>query len=366
MAGARGRTDRGLSERLFAEPQCFDFFQAVRILEHLAREQAGGRPGFPAGPVGQDHPPELEAVRFRSQPSLSFPPGPIVQVRTLRTSETASRGEPMPFVEMVVAFLGLIGPAGVLPTHYTTLLLQRIRDKDFALRDFFDIFHHRAIALFYRAWEKYRLPFAYERSRIRASGDDLVTSGLYCLTGMGTRGLRGRQEVDDEALLYYSGHFAHFPRSAIVLEGILADYFGLPIRVRQLQGQWLHLAASEKSRMPCPTHPRGLNNQVGVTLVVGERVWDIRGRFRLIVGPLSYSQFKSFLPNGKALRALCQLTRTYVGLELAFDVQLILRAEEVPGTQVGFQQTNLGWNSWIRTQPAPRDAGDAVFSIDSI
>ena len=150
---------------------------------------------------------------------------------------------------MVVTFLGLTGPSGVLPRHYTELLLQRIREKDFSLRDFLDLFNHRLISLFYRAWEKYRLPIGYERSQLDDPDEqpDPVTRGLYCLVGLGTAGLRGRLDVDDEAFLYYSGHFAHFPRSASALECLLADYLEMPVRVQQCQGQWLALEPDDQA-----------------------------------------------------------------------------------------------------------------------
>src|SRR5262249_36267283 len=136
--------------------------------------------------------------------------------------------QPLPPLEMLVAFLGLTGPQGVLPQHYTALLLRRIREKDHALHDFLDLFNHRAVSLFYRAWEKYRLPFAYERSRLDGSEEaDACTRSLYCLVGLGTGSQRGRLAIDDEAFLFYSGHFAHHPRSASGLEGLLEDYFEL-------------------------------------------------------------------------------------------------------------------------------------------
>jgi type VI secretion system protein ImpH len=354
MATARRRENLALSDRLFREPFRFDFFQAVRLLERLARERGDTRH------VGEDRP-EHEPVRFKSQPSLSFPASSIVQLR---------RGDPEKIgalAEMVVAFMGVTGPTGVLPYHYTALLLRRIRDKDFSLRDFLDLFHQRAISFFYRAWTKYRLPFAYERSKDdRSERDDLVTWSLYCLVGMGTPGLRRRLEFDDEAFLYYSGHFAHQPRSAVVLQAILGDYFGLPIEVLQFQGQWLQLPAGEQAIMPNGLMPLGRNNQVGISMVVGERVWDVQSKFRIRIGPLTYAQFQRFLPSGDALKPLCQLTRIYVGPELDFDVQLILRADEVPASNVGKRRTNLGWNSWTRTRAMSRDADDTVFTLDEI
>ncbi len=48
--------------------------------------------------------------------------------------------------------------AGVLPHHYTELVIRRLQLRDTSLRDFLDVFHHRALSFFYRAWKKYRPP----------------------------------------------------------------------------------------------------------------------------------------------------------------------------------------------------------------
>jgi type VI secretion system protein ImpH len=337
---------------LFREPHRFDFFQAVRLLQWLAREKR---------PVGEDGPPEREAVRFRALPSLAFPSSTVSQLRT-----TAGK-----VPEMVVSFLGLTGPGGALPRHYTTMLLRRLRLKDFTLRDFFDLFNHRLLSLFHRAWEKYRLPFVYEKGRMDESrpGTDVVTQGLYSLIGLGFPHLRGCLEIDDEAFLYYAGHFAHTPRTASGLQQVLADYFQVPIQVRQFQGQWVRLEKEDRSRLPRRAALGAGNNQLGVSAIAGTKVWDMAGKFRLKVGPLTYAQFRMLMPRGFGLRPLTQMTRLYVGPQLEFDVQLVLRREEVPRCRLnsrGPDRRNLGWNSWALSRPATRDADDAVFSLANV
>jgi type VI secretion system protein ImpH len=369
MASENGRTSAGLSGQLFREPQRFEFFQAVRLLERVLHERARQNPRWQRYPVGSDQPPNREVVRFRALNSLSFPASAISQLRQPAPDGVAESDSPPP--EMVVAFLGLTGPSGVLPHHYTQLLLKRLRAKDASLRDFLDLFHHRLVSQFYRAWEKYRLPFAYERSKLEPGGQgvDPVTHALYCLVGLGTPGLRGRLQVDDEAFLYYSGHFAHHPRTALALEGILEDYFELPMRVQQLQGQWLYLDSDDRALMPCREYPNGRNTQLGVNLVAGERVWEMQSKFRLLVGPLTYAQFRRLMPNGDSLRSLCQMTRTYVGPEFDFDVQLVLKAAEVPWCHLGGDPANgarLGWNTWVRYRKFTQDVADAVFSLEDV
>jgi type VI secretion system protein ImpH len=307
-------------------------------------------------------------VRFRALPSLGFPAGAINQIRPPQPGDPATDGDREPPPELSVAFLSLFGSGGVLPHHYTSLLIRRIRDKDFALRDFLDLFNHRLVSLFYRAWEKYRLPFLYERSRFAGEGRDTdpCTRALYCLVGLGTPGLRGRLEVDDEAFLYYGGHFAHFPRSATALGQILEDYFATPIVVQQVQGQWLYLDREDQSRMPGASDGAGRNNRLGLDTVVGARVWDVQSKFRLRVGPLSYAEFRGLIPNGHALRPLCQMTRTYVGPELDFDVQPVLKPDEVPWCRLeaGGDGPLLGWNTWMRNRPFTREVTGPTFSSE--
>jgi type VI secretion system protein ImpH len=225
------------------------------------------------------------------------------------------------------------------------------------------------VSLFFRAWEKYRLPFAYERRRLDgAAGDDPAAWALFCLTGLGTDKLRGRLDVDDEAFLYYSGHFAHYPRSAAALEALLADYFEMPIRVEQLQGQWLLLGTDDQAVMPGPGLPQGRFNRLGTDLTVGERVWEVQSKFRLRIGPLMFAQFRRLMPSGDGLRPLCQLARAFVGPEFDFDVQAVLLPEEVPWCRLssGGDGAYLGWNTWIRVGAFTAPVEDAVFSMETL
>src|SRR5207244_6114260 len=97
-----------------------------------------------------------------------------------------------------VPFMGLTGPNGVLPRHYTELLM-RARDakgpERHVVRDWFDLFNHRLISLFYRAWTKYRFWTAYERGEYAQPEPDLFTLSLYSLIGLGSQSLRNRLRV---------------------------------------------------------------------------------------------------------------------------------------------------------------------------
>jgi type VI secretion system protein ImpH len=92
----------------------------------------------------------------------------------------------------------------------------------------------------------------------------------------------------------------------------------------------------------------------------------------LRLGPLPYARFAEFLPSrspnsaGKAFFLLSQLARLYIGPELDFDVQLVLKKEDVPQCQLkrGMGCPQLGWNTWVRNREFAHDASDAVFKGD--
>jgi type VI secretion system protein ImpH len=362
MAPARGRNRVALIDELHSRAYRFEFFQAVRLLQ-----RGGATTQPPLQPVGEDAHPQQEAVRFCGLPSHAFPAGEIDKLRAPSADDIDA---PRPPPEMVTTFFGLTGPSGALPRHYTTLLIERVRAKDFALRDFLDLFHHRLTSLFYRAWEKYRFPVTYERvaSRKGTAHEDCFTQALYSLLGLGTRGLRGRMDFDDEALLFYAGHFAHFPRCALSLECLLVDYFELPIQLRQFHGQWLYLQTDDQSSLPSAECPQGQNTRLGENVVVGERVWDVEGKLRVRVGPVGYAEFQRFFPTGEALFPLCQMVRAYVGPQFDFDVQLLLKGPEAPWCQLGgdgIDPSRLGWNTWVRCEEFVHDVSDAVFIRDT-
>jgi type VI secretion system protein ImpH len=363
-----------VSELLQREPFRFEFFQALRLLETLCREQYRTDPQTEPNVVQPDAPAGHPAVRLRAAASLAFPPAENVSLLAgTREADGEPRRFPFPY-EMTVGFMGLTGPAGVLPLHYTTRLIDRCQPRhgDYALRDFLDIFNHRALSMLFGAWAKHFLPYAYEHYRQGAGpAEDLFTFCLRGLVGLGTRGLENRLGVDDETIIYYAGHFAHFPRPAVSLEQLLADYFGLPVQVQQFRGRWLNLSPEDRSRLPCLAQSRGQNVKLGWDgdLVLGTRIWDVQTKFRIRVGPLDYRQFLDFMPAGRGLRRLSDLTRLYVGPHVDFDVQLVLRHNEVPRTRLTFDRSaaqRLGWNSWLKREDFVRDTDQAVFRWQAI
>lgn len=338
MATPGGRTHPPLDRFLFEEPYRFEFFQAVLLLRRLHADRVR---------VGVEGPPDREAVRFRALNSLAFPASEVAKIEP----PAGGLGPPT----LTVAFMGLTGPTGVLPRHYTDFVSARRREGDEATASFFDLFNHRMISLFFRAWEKYRPGPARE-----GGGPDLLARSLLALIGLGTPGLGGRHTFPDTALLSHAGVFAQRRRPAVMLERLLQVHFGLDVEVRQFSGRWLALDSADRSALG----PEGPHNGLGTGLSLGGRVWDEQGKFRLRLGPLTYRQFLAFSPDGPDFLALCQMTRLYVDGGLDFDVQLVLKADEVPGCLLSHAAgagSRLGRHAWLKRQPRANDADDAVF-----
>jgi type VI secretion system protein ImpH len=337
MASESRTTDRSLARELLDEPYRFGFFQAVRLLERIDRDRKA---------VGHDADVKREAVRFRTRQTLSFPPSEIYEI----TVDSEDAGYPP---EMTIAFMGLTGPLGVLPHHYSELVIDRTRHNDTALWKFLDIFNHRMLSLFYRVWEKHRFPIAYERGQL-----DDFTQSLFSLVGIGTEKLRNRLSLNDQVLIFYGGLVAQRPHSASAITAILGDYFGTHAEMVQFSGQWLKLGDDV-------TRLGRSNSALGVSTIAGSRVWDAQSKFRIRLGPLKLEEFRAFLPSGSAFQPATELLRLLVGLEFDFDMQLVLDADQVPSCvlESGSEaQPRLGWTSWLKTRSFTEDDDQVVLS----
>lgn len=330
-----------LGEGLHEHPGCFNFFQAVRLVHRLLPHRE---------PVGRFAAPEREVLRFASHNLLAFPPS---QIQALDWSSDGPAW-------MKVNFMGLTGPMGVLPYGYTELIRERNRLKDYTLEDFFDLFNHRMISLFYQAWEKYRFFVTYERDQ-----RDRFSRYLMSFVGLGTPGLERRQGVADAALLFYSGLLSMQPRSPAALEQMLADYFDVPVEIEQFVGTWQALDPSNLCRMEGGVP---YSDQLGKGAVAGDEIWERQSRARIRLGPLTACEYRSFLPSGDAWEPLRAITAFFTGGEIEFEVELVLKRECVPPCELraeGESAPLLGWFSWIRSGPAfARDPDDTVLLLN--
>ena len=339
MAGTSGREGAGLAGELAAAPARFTFFQAVRLLERLYPDR---------NPVGGFDAPDTEVAHFSAHPSLAFP---VAEIETVALRD----GEP---ARLSVNFMGLIGPLGVLPYHYTQLVADRVRARDRSLQAFLDIFQHRMISLFYRAWEKHYFLSAYERG-----ADDPVTEHLHDLLGIGPAASRPRAPLHSEALLFYASALAPLPRSAVALEQMLSDFFLVPAAVEQFVGGWYRLGANAQCTLGSED---GASSQLGRGAVAGDEMWDQQARVRIRLGPLTRAQYEQFLPTGEAHEVLRRVVRFFSQDQFDIEVQLVLKPDEVPSCRIaadGERPAALGWGTWLRTGAFARDADETVLTL---
>jgi len=329
----------GLRRLLEEQPYAVEFYQAVQLLERIFPQRE---------PVGAFFPPASEVVRFAAHTRTAFPASEIQFI------EWPQNRPPV----MGLNFLGLIGPSGVLPQVYSSLVIERLQDRDRALLEFLDIFHHRLASLFYQIWRKYHVAAAI------GSGEDRCTGYLKSLIGLGTAGLENRQEVTDDSLVYYTGLLGPEPRSAIALEHLCRDYFQAPVRIIQFVGAWYDLPRKAQCEL---MDEESIARQPGVGAVAGDQVFGHASKARIRVGPLTLQRYREFLPGAGGYRAMRALTRFFSGDQIDFDVQLVLQRVDVPEYELGGDGAAalpLGLCSWAKTEPFQADPDDAVFALE--
>ncbi len=333
-------------QALARSPRRFGFDAAVRVLT-LARHTED-----PA-----------DVARFRTPPGLTYPPADVLDLRGGGGSETDRP-------DVTIGMMGLTGPSGVLPRHYTDAVVQALRSRSPSLHAFLDLLSHRFVAFFARAGAKYRPARAAETAALRTPpADDPITKILLALIGHGTAHLTDRMLIGTQPLTHYAGLFAARPRSAQRLGAMVSDWLGMRAEVIEFAGAWLSLPPDQRSRI-------GVNGQFSIlssNAAAGVRAWDPQARIILRIGPLDRAGFERLLPDRLALQRLVSLVRTYVGFEIGFAINPVLAADSVPPLRLDSAADpppRLGWNTWLEPvsggQRRHEDAADSVFEAEII
>lgn len=319
-----------LQEALAAAPHRFGFFETLRRLENAHR-------GLPR--LGQSARPADDPVRLGQQVSLAFAPSTLAAF-------SPREGRPP---RLDVAFLGLFGPNGPLPTHLSEYVHERVHNaNDPTFARFADMFHHRLLSLFYRAWALNQPTVDFDRPESSA-----CAGYVGALLGIGRPALSNRDAFPDAAKLHFSGRLVSQARSAEGLAAIVAGFFRLPVTIEEFVGEWIGIPADSL----CKLGKSKGTGRLGINVVAGERMWSEQHKFRLRIGPLAFADYQRFLPTGSSLARLVAAVRNYLGDELAWDLNLVLRQGEVPPLRLG-APLGLGWSTWLGGRPPGRDAAD--------
>jgi type VI secretion system protein ImpH len=322
VAPQEWQSDPPLIDRLLSEFYSFSFYKAVHLLESLFPEKKR---------LGETLTPAQEPVRFAVKPGFQFPPSDIAGM------EQDGDGDRF---KMEVAFLGLVGPSGVLPQWINELAIQRNRNRDFSFTEFLDIFHHRLVTLFYLAWKRHRFPENY-----LPGARDRLSRHLLCLIGLGTPGLANRLNLPLESLIFHSGLLSRPSPCVAAIESTVRYFSDTSVNVQQFINRLVPVDVEDQTQLGAA------NGNLGVNAVCGSHAWESQTKFRVDIGPLGYRRFLRFLPSGEMLRPVFSLVRYMVGIEYEFDIGVLLKRQEVPTCTLGMEtpeSPRLGWSTWVK------------------
>ncbi len=337
MATPSRRSTTRVKARMLNEPQRFDFFQLVRLIEAESM-----RVDPEHNQLGDSGSPRRDPLQFRANPDLVFAAGAVESARLRKDKSTGREVQ----WQVDANVLGLNGASGVLPFHYSELILARLREKDTTLKAFLDHFNHRTLSLFYRAWKKYRPMMAFQTRQVSQSRyvKDWYEESVKALVGLS--GLPGSFHTQPGAWMNYPGVAAHRRCNEYTLKNVIYHQFGLKVKIHQFKGKWRRLSPDVVTRM-AGAMTLGMNNALGQNAILGSRCWVLQNLFEIEIEDFTEENFREFAPGSQKLAALYEFIKQRAGIEMDFDLSLMVREDRLQPIRLGSTDPlfQLGWNT---------------------
>jgi len=322
--------------------QGFDFNAALRLLENA-------NPDKPR--IGEAVRPENENFRFGQVSSMCLESAAIASFEKLCVAQHGSQTyhsiqtKPTQKVCLIkVNYFGLLGANGPMPLSFTQYVRDRERNwGDSTLTSFLDIFHHRMISLLYRAWACAQPTVSLDRKQ-----SDRFSEYLSSL--IGRHGIHKVDTVTAFSKIHYAGRLSDMRRNADGLASILTDYFQLPVLIQEFIGHWMTIPEDEL----CYLRSGYDAETLGITTVLGRKIWNCQHKFRIVIGPLDLVDFERMLPGGDRLERLKTWVSNYLGLTYVWDLKLILKKDAIKPLSLG-KRAKLGWTSYLQNQRLQSD-----------
>lgn len=271
-----------------------------------------------------------DRLEFQANPGLGFPGHDIDRVEFFVEHDQLR-------ARLRLNVLGLCGAGSPLPAFYGE---QACADGagGHATRDLLDLFHHRLQRLMLPIWRKYRYQACFQ-----AQARDAFSDQMFALIGLKGLPIRTAAQLDCKRLLPYLGLLGLRVHSAAVIETVLRYYFRHDrVFIEQWVERTVAVAPPQLNQLGCA------NSVLGLDQVLGSRVADRSGKFRVHIQALDWQRFHGFLPTGSEYPLLCSLVRMTVRDPLEYDLRLVLAKEAIRPLYVGEHNVcRLGWTSWL-------------------
>jgi type VI secretion system protein ImpH len=307
------------------EPWRFDYFAVLRHLERKHKD----RPRISDSAARRD-----EFVHLGQDPFMDFPASNLSRV-TQEKDKT---------LKIFVKYLGLLGPQGALPLAITEEAHHYVIARDDAFPRFLDIFNHRFIQLFFRAWADSRPIAQHDRPDL-----DRFVAYVGSAIGLGSTPYRDLDSVPDAAKLGYAGLLGAKAKSASRLAGAIQGLFKVDAEVEEFVGTRLVIEAAEWSILGARY------NVLGDDALLGRTVFSVQDKIRIKIFTRSLAQYMRFLPTGDLCEPLADLVFFYNGEELDWDAELAIPSGAAEPIRLG-QFGQLGWTTWMSPNWTLKDA----------
>lgn len=312
------------AEQIEQHAKRYSFYKLVYKLERL-------HPNAP--PVGQTGPAADERVRLRGDTSLVFHSSDIHGVDLKK-----KYGDDVERAQVTTTFMSLYGSTSPLPAYFVEQFAQNeYQGREQPIREFLDVFHHRLLSLVYRSWSKYRFGVRYLKG-----GADTFTQRMFCTVGLD--GFRQHDTPIDRFLfLRYAPLLAAKSRSVRGLNVVLDDLFGtMGVKIRQFVGHWTLIEKPYRNKVGV------MNHQLGQSLTIGKWIFDGSGRYTIILGPLGYDEYLSFLPGGHRRPMLRGVCSTFTRGMYDVMLELHVKTDAAPRFQLAAPRAStMGRTAWL-------------------
>lgn len=318
-------------------------------------------------PIGQAVRPQQEPFRLGQLAALTFAPREIAEIVMPDASGPSvgtmpqRRGNSADWPLIRLYGLGLLGPNGPLPLHYTEIVRDRTENQgDPTLANFLDLFHHRYLTHLYRAWAQSQAAAGLDRP-----DDERFSRYVAHLTGHDPLEIRD-SVLPSHARLSAASHLAREARNPDGLAHTLAHFFAVPVQIDEFAMHWIRIGDEDQSHLG-QTRSSSL---MGIGAIAGEVVPDRQNKFRIVLGPLSLAQYLRFTPWGQDLPLLVEWVRGFVGYEFLWEVELRVRRDSAPPARLEDKE-RLGWSTWLGgadedRQEVTADGAPAVSAAYSV